>query len=37
MSWFTGSGAEFTAQTRVMVGRSYLAVHRLGPPTVPAT
>jgi hypothetical protein len=34
MSWFTGSGAEFTAQTRAMASRGDLAVHRLGPPTI---
>ncbi|MFJ8888764.1 nuclear transport factor 2 family protein [Streptomyces sp. NPDC102402] len=34
MSWFTGSGAEFTARTRAMADRGDIAVHRLGPPTV---
>ncbi|MGW5170423.1 nuclear transport factor 2 family protein [Streptomyces nodosus] len=34
MSWFTGSGAAFTARTREMARRGDIAVHRLGPPTV---
>jgi hypothetical protein len=34
MSWFTGSGAEFTAQTQAMATRGDRAVHRLGPPAI---
>ncbi|MFD7981962.1 nuclear transport factor 2 family protein [Kitasatospora indigofera] len=34
LSWFRGSGAEFTAGSRRMTGRGHAAVHRLCPPVV---
>ncbi|GJF33433.1 hypothetical protein KNE206_61330 [Kitasatospora sp. NE20-6] len=34
LSWFTGSGAQFTARSREMSGRGDAAVHRLAPPVV---
>lgn len=34
LSWFTGSGHDFTARSEEMSGRGDLALHRLGPPTV---
>ncbi|MCA2255997.1 nuclear transport factor 2 family protein [Mycobacterium intracellulare] len=34
ISWFQGSGAEFTAQSKVMSESAVPSRHRLGPPTV---
>ena len=34
LSWFTGSGAQFTARSREMTGRGDATVHRLCPPVV---
>ncbi|MGW6274433.1 hypothetical protein [Streptomyces sp. NPDC055060] len=34
MSWFTASGADFTARPREMAHRGDIAVYRLGPPAV---
>jgi len=34
LSWFQGTGAEFTAESEKMADRGDTAVHRLGPPVV---
>lgn len=34
LSWFTGTGPEFVAQSQDMSGRGDLSVHRLAPPAI---